>query len=324
MKRLASSIAILLVGTAAVMCQAVGAGRNGQNGGSYTLTGKVILADGKPAVGANVDAVCEFSSPRGSTDMDGTFRLTGVPSGDCKVTVTYPGYLAATETRRIEDDTPYGQAIYMPFFLRIDPYGEGNPIFAGISREAIDKLRQAMDKESKNKTDDALRLLDQAIAADAKFAAAYYEKGNLLLKKNDLDGAIPLFVKAIELKPDYVEAKYGFGLAQFQKKNYEVSEQVFRDVLKQRTSMSEAHLNLGISLFYLKNVNDAETELKAAATAPDGERFALAHLFLGQIYMQRKANAAAIEELQKYLQLVPKAPNADRVKSAIEDLKKKS
>src|SRR4051812_4330610 len=146
--KLIAAAALLVAAAIISMGQAVGAGRGGQNGGSYVLTGKVMLADGKPAVGAKVDAVCEFSSPKGNTDIDGTFRLTGVPSGDCRVTVTYPGYIAASETRRIESDTPYGQAIYMPFFLRMDPYGEGNPIFTGVSREAIDKLRQAMDKES--------------------------------------------------------------------------------------------------------------------------------------------------------------------------------
>ena len=88
--------------------------------------------------------------------------------------------------------------------------------------------------------------------------------------------------------------------------------------------MAEAHLNLGISLFYLKNADAAEAELKSAVGMKGGEKLALGHLYLGQIYMQKKRNADAITELEKYLELLPKAPNADRIRSAIADLKKQS
>jgi regulator of sirC expression with transglutaminase-like and TPR domain len=38
----------------------------------------------------------------------------------------------------------------------------------------------------------------------------------------------------------------------------------------------------------------------------------------------KKKNVEAVSELEKYLELVPKAPNANRVRSAIADLKKLS
>jgi tetratricopeptide (TPR) repeat protein len=79
---------------------------------------------------------------------------------------------------------------------------------------------------------------------------------------------------------------------------------------------------LGISLFNLKNIDAAETILKKTVASKGGEGLALAHLYLGQIYAGKKKNAEAINELEKYLELLPKAPNAARIKSAIADLKK--
>ena len=59
------------------------------------------------------------------------------------------------------------------------------------------------------------------------------------------------------------------------------------------------------------------------ATAKEsGERVALAHRFLGGIYMQKKQNGPAAAELQKYVDLVPKAPDADKLRATIADLKK--
>lgn len=320
--RFLSIVGFSLVLSTGAYAQAVGAGRAGANSGSYTVTGKVTLPDGHAAVAAKVEVTCDFTTASGNTDSDGVYRLTGIPAGNCTVTARAAGFEPVTENRTINRDTPYGQSIYVPIFLRSDPYGS-NPLYAGVPKPALDKYKKAMEKIEKGDAEGALSSLDQAIAAHAGFAAAWYQKGQIHLKKNDNEKAIAAFVKAIESKPEYLEAKYGFGVAQFQKKDYAVSEAVFRDVLL-KTDMPEAHLNLGISLYYLKKVDAAETELKNAAASKAGDKLALAHLYLGQIYIQRKNNADAISELQKYLELVPKAPNADRVKATIADLKKQS
>ena len=164
----------------------------------------------------------------------------------------------------------------------------------------------------KNDSKGAIVLFDEAIAAYPNFAPAYHQKGTAYLKENELDKALESFVKAISIKPDYFEAKFSVGYTQYLKKNYEVAAAVFDDVLKQQADMPEAQMYLGISLFNLKNVDAAETILKKTVAAKSGERLALAHLYLGQIYAQKKKNAEAAAELEKYLELLPKAELADR------------
>jgi tetratricopeptide (TPR) repeat protein len=199
-----------------------------------------------------------------------------------------------------------------------------NPLLAGVPADALDKFRKGEEKLRRSDFKGAAALFDEATRSHPAFAAAYYEKGQAQLKDNDMDGALGSFVKAVQAKQDYLEAKYSVGYTQFLRKNYEVAAAVFDDVLKQKRDMPEAHMYLGISLYHLKNVEAAEAALRSAIAAHDGENVALAHRFLGGIYLQKKRNSEAAAELERYLELVPKAPDAGRLKETIAGLKKSS
>jgi tetratricopeptide (TPR) repeat protein len=308
--------------------QGIGDRNRPNSGGTHIVSGKVRLPDGAAAVGARVTLNnTDIGANTQSTDEDGSFTFSGLPEGNYTINVRANGYQQENETFTIERFSAAGQGMQFAFMLQApgQPKSDprvSNPLLKGVSKDAISKYEKGMAKMSKEDAKGAVADFDAAIAADPKFAAAYYEKGGALLKANDLDNATAAFVKAIELKPDYTEAKYGYGLTLFQKKNYEVAAAVFNDVLHQRKDMAEAYLNLGISLFYLKNIDAAENALKTAVSTKGGEKLAMAHLYLGQIYSQKKRNAEAVTELEKYLEMVPKAPNADRIKQAIEQLKK--
>jgi Tfp pilus assembly protein PilF len=305
----------------AVVCgQGIGDRNRPQGLGSYRISGKVYLPDGTPAVDVIVNIVgTETPSSSIRTNQAGEFEVSGLGNGNYTVAVRFAGYRNESESVNINGGGP-GQTF--PVIFHLKPATAANPLLKDVPKDALSKYEKGLEKATKDDPKGAIVDFDAAIAAYPNFAAAFYEKGSAQLKTNDLDGALESFVKAITLKPDYIEAKYGYGLAEFQKKNYEVSAAAFNDVLQQRKDMPEAHLNLGISLFYLKNIESAATELKTVLTSTGGDKLALAHLYLGQIYMQKKKNTDAINELEKYLEILPKAPNADRIKQAIEQLKK--
>ncbi|CAN5563048.1 hypothetical protein BH10ACI3_BH10ACI3_18930 [soil metagenome] len=331
-----SFICLVVMGlfTTAAMAQAPGDRNRPAGRGTYRISGKVFLSNGEPAVSVTVDVSgAETNGESTRTDTEGAFTISGLSSGNYTVAVREKGYQLETDYITIPEGATSGQAFRTTIYLRLPGQAKGaaksfekpaNPNTAGVPKNAAAKYEKALDLITKDDPKGAIAVLDEAIAGYPNFAAAYYEKGASLLKLKDLDKAVEAFVKAISLKPDYLEAKYGYGMAMFEKKNYEVSEAAFRDVLKQKSDFAEAHLNLGISLFYLKNPAGAATELKAAIASKGGDKLALGHLYLGQIYMQKKENREAIFELQKYLELAPKAPNADRIRTAIEDLKKQS
>jgi Tfp pilus assembly protein PilF len=314
-------VGLLATATAAVSpAQGIGDRNRPQGLGNYRISGKVVMPDGTPARDVTVNVVgSEVASTTYRTNAEGEFDVPGLMNGNYTVSIRVPGFRPESESININGGGS-GQSFPVVFYLK--PSTSPNPLMKDVPKDAVAKYEKGMDKASKDDMKGAIADFDAAIAAYPNFAAAYYEKGAAQLKVVDLDDAIASFVKAIQLRPDYTEAKYGYGLAMFQKKDYTVSAAAFNDVIQQNKDMAEAHLNLGISLFYIKNVGAAETELKTALTAKGGEKLALAHLYLGQIYSQKKQNADAITELEKYLEQVPKAPNADRIKQAIEQLKK--
>lgn len=301
--------------------------RAGNSEGKYTIQGRVYMPDGRPAQNVKVDIDNTDGAKTYYTNIDGTFQTGSITAGNYTISVTIPGLETEREFLTIGREAAPGQTYNVTLFLRRQGQKKGdfysnNPLFSDVPKAALDKFKKGAEKLEKNDTKAAAALFDEAIAAYPSFAIAYYQKGSALLREKELDKALEAFIKAIELKPDYVEAKYSFGYTHYLKKNYEVAEAVFDDVLKQKADMIDAQLYQGISLFYLKNTDAAESVLKKTIATPAGEKMPLAHLYLGQIYVQKKKNAAAVVELEKYLELLPKAPNADRIKTAIADLKK--
>lgn len=300
--------------------------------GSYNIQGRIVMPDGKPAIGVRVAmSGADFTNGATVTDNDGNFTFSNIPAGNYNVTVRSSNlYESENETLIIDRNSAIGQTFNLSFFLRspgvkkseLNP--TNNPLLNSVSKEALKKHKNAMESMQKNDLKAALTALDEAIAAYPDFALAYNEKGTILMKQNELGKALEAFVKAIQIKPDYFDAKLNFGFTLLSQRNYEQSETVFRDLLQQRGEMPTLNMYLGIALIGLKKTDEAEKLLKKAVSLKGGENLAQAHRYLGGIYVQKKNNSEAITELEKYLQLSPKAPDADKIKATIEDLKKQS
>lgn len=298
--------------------------------GRYSIQGKVYLPNGQPAANAKVSInSADAPSTSAVTNIDGIFQVGSLRAGNYHLSVKIAGLPTENENLTIDRFAPAGKTFNVVFNMRQEGQpksasNSSNPLLKGIPKEAVSKFEKGMEKMEADDAKGAVAHFDEAIAAHPNFAAAYYEKGAAHLKANDPDKALEAFIKAVSIKPDYIEAKYSVGYTQFLKKNYEVASAVFVDVLKQKNDMPLAYMYLGISLIYMKNVDAAEESLKRAIAVKDNADVALAHRYLGGIYLQKKRNAEAAAELQKYLDMVPKAPDADRLKTTIADLKKKS
>jgi tetratricopeptide (TPR) repeat protein len=302
--------------------------RNSTGDGKLAIQGKIFLPNGQPAAGVTVSfSGTEFVSGTTVTDDSGNFRFSNLVAGNYTITVRgTEAFEAETESIAMGKESSAGQAFSVVFNLRTKGTKKGdlsaNPFFAKVPKDAVKKYQEAAESVKKNDLKAAIASLDAAVAIYPEFALAYNEKGLLLVKQNELDKAMEAYVKAIQIKPDYFEAKFNFGYALLNKKDYERTEMVFRDLIQQKKDMPTAHLYLAIALIGLKKIDEAETELKQAVSMKGGENLALAHRYLGGIYMQKKRNAEAAAELQKYLDLTPKAADADKIKTMIADLKK--
>ena len=106
-------------------------------------------------------------------------------------------------------------------------------------------------------------------------------------------------------------------------KKYDVAEpELVAAAYINRTAVTP-HYYLGM-LFVMKD--DLDVARKAFETARDlkgGKSIPNIHKYLGRIYMRKDMEKEAVQELETYLKLVPKAQDADKVKKDISDIKAK-
>jgi len=111
------------------------------------------------------------------------------------------------------------------------------------------------------------------------------------------------------------------GIALIEQKKFADARKPLQEALKRNDKLGTAHMYLGIAVVGLKEIPEPETAfLKAVKLG--GDSIAQAHKYLGGIYWARKDNKKAVEELELYLLLRPNAPDAERLRKTIEELRK--
>jgi tetratricopeptide (TPR) repeat protein len=104
---------------------------------------------------------------------------------------------------------------------------------------------------------------------------------------------------------------------------YEAEKQLEKAVLADENAATP-HMYLGIALLGLNYPDYAEKEFLKAISLKNDEKLAQAHRYLGGIYWKKGNYKQAIEHLEKYLEFVPKAPDAEKVRATIKQLQEKA
>lgn len=297
--------------------------RNKAGNGRYRISGRVILPDGKAAAGMKISmSGADFTNGSTQTDNEGKFLFDSIPAGNYTLSINGGNEFNSTnENITIARDTTPGQTFEVFINLNFNTK-VNNSLFSNVPKESLEKYKKAVAENEKNNAKAALLLLEEAIKSYPKFAAAYNQAGLILLKHNELDKALIAFSNAVQIQPDYFNAKMNYGFTLLSMKDFQDSEKVMRNVIEQKNDVPIAHLYLGIALIGQGKTDEAESVLKQAISLKSGEDIAQAHKYLGGIYLKKKRNALAVSELQKYIELSPNAPDVDKIKTTIEDLKK--
>src|SRR5438105_15311371 len=126
---------------------------------------------------------------------------------------------------------------------------------------------------------------------------------------------------ASKLSPDAFSPKLNLGIALLETNQIPDAEAQLREALK-ITSTPTAHMYLGLTLIKVRRFDEARVELETAISMGGGN-LAQAHKFLGGIYWQKHEYRRAVDEFETYLRLTPNAPDADRVRGTIQELRAK-
>ena len=264
------------------------------------------------------------------------FVLAGVdhalPAGEYRVKVEGgKTFQDEFETASIYREASGGRIVQLTVQMKYKP--ESNPALAGVPRDAVDLYTKGLESAKKGDTKKAIEQLGGAVALDANFAPALSELGVQYIKAGQPDKAIEVLQKAVKLSPTDFSAHLNYGFALLSKKDYAGAETELREALKLKADAPTAHMYLGIALlttsrdektkqYDMAKYNEAQKELETAVASNRAE-VAMAHKYLGGIYMGNKDYKRAADELEIYLKLTPKAPDAEKLKAIIKDLRSK-
>lgn len=302
-------------------------------GGNNTIQGKVIFPDSPGGANRRVKVTLEsaelMTNQNTVTDDDGSFRFNQLPAGPYTIVVEAgKEYQDAREQITLEGAT---QIASIPIYLRLKP--ENNPALSGVPRGAVDLYTKALDSAKTGKGKKAVEQLEGAIALYPNFAAALAELGLQYLKLGQPEKAAEALHKATDLAPNDFLARLNYGIALYGSKKYAEAEPQLRQALKMNDASPTGHMYLGMTLLTLsrnqqtkqfdaEKYAEAQKELEAAARS-GSDQVALAHRYLGGIYMGNKDNKRAADELEMYLKLAPKAPDAEKIRAMVKDLRSK-
>ena len=317
---------LLIIYSATALAQGgVGSTRGlpGAGDGQHTIKGRVFF----PAEPGNQRRFrvtlksADAPDQSTSTDQDGAFVFNRIRGGQYTVVVEGgPDFDDATERASIDRESSVGERI-INLAINLRPKGTADAL-SKIPKPARDLYAKGMEAAQKNDSKKAVEHLSGAVAAYPEFQQALSELGAQYLKVGQADKAAESLEAALKLQPNDFLARLNYGFALMSLKKFPEAEAQLREVLKKNDALPTAHLYLGITLMSVKKLDDAEAEFQRAVTSNSAE-VASAHRYLGGIYWGKRDYKRAADELETYLKLVPKAPDADRTREAIKQLREK-
>lgn len=263
------------------------------------------------------------SRPEGATVLvDGksvgkALYLGEVEAGTHTITVRMPGY--ATQSKQVELKAGGSYA----FHFHLQPGSESSagtlilppplpsqpPVVTAPQRKATSsssnpEAQRLYDQASSHPDiNERIKLYQQAIALDPKFAAAHNDLGVDYTELGRWDEAIREYRTALEIEPDYVFAHNNLGYVYLNTGRVEEALVQFKEALRIDPGYVTAHFNLGKAYFL---TNDYEAALREFETVLKlNPKHASAYFQMGRVLKMLERYDDAILMYLKCLEVDP-------------------
>lgn len=298
-------------------------------GGVNTISGMTVSSNGQRI--ARRVSVRLRSMTRGdrisTTDENGNFVFRGVPPGDFIVVIDKEQDFDPF-SQNVSVIQPRGmppQTYYLSIRLELKGRAETKPgvlnaEFVNVPKPALVHYDKAVEQAKKGDHPGAVEELKLAIKEYPSFMLAFNELGVQYLKLNQLENADEAFQSALKITPDAFAALINRGITNFMMKRYGEAVPILRKALAKNDQSAVGHYFLGQALANLGLFEDAEKELLASLEFGK-EEMKEAHRILAIIYASRGSKKQAVAELEAYLKMAPNAPDAEKLKDKIRQLK---
>lgn len=310
-------------------------------GGRHSIKGRLVFPSGQRADIRLKVRLESFGSGDLTviSDVNGNFGFQSLRPGSYTVVIEGGEYFESErETVLVEGGSASGRRqagivpMSRPFVVQVylrsksssttTKTGVLNAALAAVPKRAADLYQQAVASSAKGNYEQAVSELKQALVIYPGFALALNELGVQYLKMGQPQKAVEPLRAALKVEPDNFIARLNYGIALIESKNSAEAEIQLRMAVSKNDSSWSAHMYLGVSLIGLNRLDDAEQELLRALTV-GGPRLGLPRYYLGGIYWKRREYQKAAVELEKYLESAPNAPNAEKVRGTIKELRAK-
>jgi Tfp pilus assembly protein PilF len=317
-------------------------------GGRHTIEGRIYFPSGRKADGG-IKITLETASAGTLTvysDFNGTFSFRNLSGGS--YTVVIPGtadYEGVREAVYIDDPgsssmrgnsvsaSSPARFIIVPIYLMAKRVNTAKPTvvdaaLAALPKAAVDLYQKALESLRASDHKKAISELEAAISIYPEFPRALNELGVQYLVVGQIGKAVTALESAVRLAPEDFVPRLNYGIALLQKKEFKTAEDQLRIALQKNDGAATVHMYLGIALLHQQNAkagnearySEAEKELQRAIQL-GGDQIATAHYYLAGIYWRNGQHRRAADELETYLKLAPNAPDADRTRATIKDLR---
>jgi Tfp pilus assembly protein PilF len=325
------SVTLLLLVAASAQAQSANSGIDSDPGigmkrGTNIIDGHVAYPSGQAVdrrlrVRLSSVNVGEFST---MTDENGAFAFRRLRDGTYFLTVEAgKEYQQANETVTFFDNR--GQILTVQIDLRLkapdrNRAGVVNAALAGVPKQSLELYKQALASSQANDTKKAIEQLKSALALYPDFLLALNEIGVQYQKAGELDKSVEAFRTALKLAPDAFILHLNYGFVLMQKREFVEAEAQLHRATELKDASTTAHLYRGKALVKLGKLPEGEKELLRVISL-GGDDVAMAHRYLGAIYIEQKKNAQAADSLEKYLSLVPKAKDGEQIRELVKQLR---
>ena len=185
----------------------------------------------------------------------------------------------------------------------------------GANQKLFGRAEEALNA---SKYEDAVALLQQVVASDAKDYQAWSELGTAYISQQKADEAEKAYLAAADAKPTYAPALINLGRLRVMRKNFDGAVEVLTKAVALTPPSAEANLLLGESYLQLKKGSKAVPYLEEAARLGRAD----AHLRLATLYNAVGLKDRAAAEYEQYLAKKPDAPDRKKLEEYIKENKK--
>ncbi len=320
-----------------------GGGRSSTGtGGIHTIQGYLFFPSGRKAEGTTIIVKLtslQYGELQAIPDSGGTFTFSNLAPGSYTVIVNAGDeYEMSSESVYIDSDLNLSRlGVRLPpnprrftVMVHLQPKlkpgvkpGVVNAVLAAVPEKARKLYERGVAEARADDTAKAAVSLKEAVTLYPNFPLALNELGVQYLKLRQIAKAIEVLKEACKLDPESSTARLNLGIALLEAKHEKEAEEQLRESLKQNNNVPSAHMYLGIALLRLNKFDEAQKELEIA-TAVNAGHLSMANYYLGGIYWRKQDYVRAAEQLEKYLQFNPNAPDAERVRATIKDLRNRT